>query len=141
MALTKEQIKEIEQASAKYMYYHRPPLEVRDQLDFGYRIEDQNVYLFEIRPRWDKPEEKTETPVAKTTYIKSKDLWKIYWMRGNLKWYHYEPVPFVKTISDFFDLVAADEDKTGRKSINSAGDSRQSIDNRRNDDYKSHHYQ
>jgi len=28
----------------------------------------------------------------------------------------------------------ADEDKTGRKSINSAGDSRQSIDNRRNDD-------
>lgn len=108
MALTNEQIKEIEQAAAKYMYYNRPPLEIRDQLDFGYRIEDQNVYLFEIRPRWDKHEEKTETPVAKTTYIKSKNLWKIYWMRGNLKWYHYEPVPFVKTISGFFDLVTED---------------------------------
>jgi len=109
MALAKEQIEEIKQSAAKYMYYHRPPLEVRDQLDFGYRIEDQNVYLFEIRPRWNKPEEKTESPVAKTTYIKSKGLWKIYWMRSNLKWYHYEPVPFVKTISDFFDLVEADE--------------------------------
>ena len=109
MALTKEQRKEIQQAAAKDMYYHRPPLEVLDQLDFGYRIEDQNVYMFEIRPRWDKPEEKKETPVAKTTYIKSKDLWKIYWMRGNLKWYHYEPVPSVKTISDFFDLVEEDE--------------------------------
>ena len=45
----------------------------KDQLDFGYRIDGQNVYLFEIRPRWDKPEEITETPVAKTTFIKSKN--------------------------------------------------------------------
>ena len=108
MAFTKEQITEIEKAATKYMYYERPPLEVRNQLDLGYRIEDQNVFLFEIRPRWDKPEEKTETPVAKTTYIKSQNQWKIYWMRGNLKWYHYEPVPYVKSISDFFDLVAED---------------------------------
>jgi hypothetical protein len=33
-------------------------LEVRKQLDFGYRLEDKNVFLFEIRPRWDKPDEK-----------------------------------------------------------------------------------
>jgi len=58
MALNKEQVKEIEQAASKYMYYNRPPLEIREQLDFGYRIEDQNVYLFEIRPRWDRPEMK-----------------------------------------------------------------------------------
>lgn len=109
MALTKEQITEIEQAAAKYMYYHRPPSEIRGQLDLAYRIDGQDVYMFEIRPQWDKPEVQTETAVAKTTYIKSKNLWKIYWMRSNLKWYHYEPVPFVKTISAFFDLVAEDE--------------------------------
>ncbi len=109
MALSKEQIKEIEKAAAKYMYYERPPLEIRDQLDLGYRIEGQSVYLFEIRPYWKNKEEKIETPVAKTTYIKTKNLWKIYWMRGNLKWYHYEPVPYVKTISDFFDVIVADE--------------------------------
>jgi len=111
MALTKEKISEIEKAAAKYMYYHRPPLEIRNQLDLGYRIEGQNVYLFEIRPGWNKnkPEEKTESPVAKTTYIKSKNYWKIYWMRGNLKWYHYAPMPFVKNISDFFDLIAEDK--------------------------------
>lgn len=108
MAFTKEQIAEIEKASAKYMYYNRPPLEIRDQLDFAYRIDGQSVYLFEIRPRWDKPEEKSDTPIAKTTYIKSKNLWKIYWMRGDLKWHYYKPVPFVKTISDFFDLVKQD---------------------------------
>ncbi len=108
MALTKEQIAEIEKAAAKYMYYNRPPMEIRDKLDLGYRIEGQNVYIFEIRPRWDKPEEKKESPVAKATYIKSKNLWGVYWMRGNLKWYHYQPVPYVKNISGFFDLVAED---------------------------------
>ncbi len=109
MALTKEQIVEIEKAASKYMYYNRPPIEIREQLDLGYRIEGQNVYLLEIRPRWNKPDEIMESAIAKTTYIKSRNMWKIYWMRGNLKWYHYEPVPFVKTISDFFDLVATDE--------------------------------
>ena len=109
MSLSKDLIKEIKQAAAKYMYYNRPPLEVRDQLDIGYRIDEQSVYLFEIRPSWNNPDEKTETPVAKTTYIKSKKLWKIFWMRGNLKWYHYKPEPFVLDISDFFDLVAEDK--------------------------------
>jgi len=109
MALTKEQITKIEKAAAKYMYYERPPLEVRDQLDLGYRIEGQNVFLFEISPRWDKPEEKTERPVAKTTYIKSKNLWKIYWMRGNLEMVPLRACSFyVKSISDFFDLVTED---------------------------------
>ena len=72
MAFTKEQITEIKKATAKYLFYNRPPLKVREQLDFGCRIEGQSVYLFEIRPRWDKAEEKTETPIAKTTYIESK---------------------------------------------------------------------
>jgi len=109
MALTKEQIKEIDEAAAKYMYNNRPLLEIRDQLDLGYRIDDQNVYLFEIRPQWDKPEEKIESLIAKTSYIKSRKLWKIYWMRGNLKWYNYEPIPFVNNISAFFGLVEEDE--------------------------------
>lgn len=109
MAFNKEQITEIENAVAKYMYYNRPPLEIRKELDLGWRIEGQNLYLFEIRPRWDKPEEIIESPIAKTTYINAKNQWKIYWMRGNLKWDHYKPTPYVKKISDFFTLVENDE--------------------------------
>ena len=109
MAFTKEQLEEIRQAAARFMYYHRPPPDIRDKLDMEYRIVNQDVYVYEIRPRWNKPGETDEAPVARTTYIRSKDLWKIYWMRGNLKWYHYEPVPFVKSISEFFDVVAEDE--------------------------------
>ena len=109
MAFNNEQIEEIKKAAAKYMYYNRPPLEIRDKLDLGYRIKEQSVYLFEIRPGWNKPEEKIEPMIAKATYIKSKDHWKIYWMRGNLKWYPYDPDLYVKSISDFFDIVEADK--------------------------------
>jgi hypothetical protein len=111
MSLTKTQIQEIEKAAAKFMYYHRPPLEIREKLDIGYRIEGQSVYVFEIRPRWDKPEVIHESPVAKTTFVKAKTHWKIFWIRANLKWYHYKPVPYVKNIARFFDVVG--EDKLG----------------------------
>jgi hypothetical protein len=53
MALTKEQITEIEKAAAKYMYYNRPPLEIRDKLDLGYRIEGQNVRFRVNSSVWD----------------------------------------------------------------------------------------
>jgi hypothetical protein len=108
MALTNTQIQKIEKAAAKFMYYKRPPLEIREKLDIGYRIEGQSVYIFEIIPRWDKPEEKIESPVAKTTFVKAKNHWKIFWLRANLKWYHYKPVPYVKKIEQFFEVVDAD---------------------------------
>ena len=109
MALSEQQIKEIKNAGATFMFYNRPPVEVRKELDLGYRIENQSVYVFEIRPRWDKPEEILHEDVAKTTYVKTQGVWKVYWMRGDLKWHRYGPQPEVATISEFFDLVAGDD--------------------------------
>lgn len=108
MAFTKEQIKEIENAFAKFMYHSIPPVEIRDEIDFEYSIEDQSVYLYEVRPRWHNPVEKNKLPIAKTTYVKSQNKWKIFWMRGNLKWHMYEPLPIVDNILAFFDEVIAD---------------------------------
>jgi len=108
MAFTNEQNKEIKAAMAKFMYFHRPPVDIRDKLDFGYRIEGQSLILFEIRPSWKNSAEKIESPFVKTTFVRSKNMWKIYWLRGNLKWYPYDP-PHVKNISRFFELVAEDK--------------------------------
>ena len=108
MSLTPAQTEDVKQAAARFMYYNRPPEDIRPQLDLGYRIEDQSVYIFEIRPQWDKPEIIRENDVAKTTYIKSKSCWKIFWLRANLKWYLYPPRPYVKSISEFFDEVEKD---------------------------------
>src|SRR5579863_3787152 len=68
----------------------RPPEAMRAKLDFGFRFHNQRIELIEIRPRFNGPG-KTEHSFAKATFIKARGHWKIYWMRGNLKWHPYEP--------------------------------------------------
>ncbi len=111
MALSDLQIRKVEKAATEFLKKKRPPPDIRHKIDLGYRIEGQNVFVFEIFPLFNNPSKKIETPSAKGIYVKVQDHWKVYWMRGNLKWDRFGPVPTVNTISDFFELV--DEDKHG----------------------------
>ncbi len=86
----------------------RPPEAIRNKLDIGYKIEDQSIIIFEIRPQWDNPEIILEHPFAKTTFIKAKNIWKVFWMRADLKWHGYAPNPTVKHLKDFTKLVEED---------------------------------
>lgn len=87
----------------------RPPEDIRDKLDLGYRLENQSVILFEIRPKFNDPSIKMELDFAKATFVKSTNKWRIYWMRGNLKWDSYEPEPESNNLHDF--LKKVNEDK------------------------------
>ena len=109
MSLTKQQIKEIEKEGAKFLYNRRPPIEIRNKVDFAYRIKEQSIFIYEIRPKWDDEKIIIEEQIAKATYVRAQKHWKIFWMRGNLQWTLYEPIPYVKLISDFFDIVSDDE--------------------------------
>jgi len=103
------EIKRHEKELDAFLEQHRPPPHVRSQVDLAYRIDGQSVELFEIRPRWDNPAEKIEEFVARARYLKSRKEWHVYWMRADLKWHRYDPVPEVRTLKDFLDLVAEDE--------------------------------
>ena len=109
MALTATQIQEIEQAGAAFLQKRRPSLEIRNKLDLAYRIEGPSVVVYEIRPNWQNPAEFMEGAVAKTTFVQTKNVWQVYWMRADLKWHGYKPRPSVKTIQAFFQLVDDDE--------------------------------
>ena len=87
----------------------RPEPEIRKKLDFGYRIDNQSVYFMEIRPFFMDESRIIESDIAKATYVKSKNQWKVFWLRGNLKWHPYAPKPFVNTFQEFIDLVDEDE--------------------------------
>lgn len=95
MAFTKDQLRTIESSLTIWLALRRPPEEIRDQVDFGYSIKGQDIFLEEIRPVFRKPGEVGRYPFAKIKFEKSTELWKIYWMRGNLKWYPYDPNPIV----------------------------------------------
>ena len=93
----------------KYLEKVRPPLEIRPKLDLGYEIKGQSVLLHEIRPLWNNPEKIMTYDYAKATFVKSQNIWKIYWLRGNLKWHLYSPKPTVKTLTEFLNLVEKDK--------------------------------
>ncbi|MBK9247863.1 MAG: DUF3024 domain-containing protein [Ignavibacteria bacterium] len=96
------------EALENFLERKRPPVHIRDQVDIGYRIDNQSIVIYEVRPKWSNPSEIHESPFAKATYVKAKDLWKIFWMRADLKWHSYQPVPAVKSIRDFLTVVEED---------------------------------
>jgi spore coat polysaccharide biosynthesis protein SpsF (cytidylyltransferase family) len=109
MAFSEFEIKRLQKVVGQYIEKNRPPLNVRDEVDLCFRVQGQSVEIFEIRPLWSNPKEKIEEPVAKATYVKSRNLWKLYWQRADLKWHRYEPDPEVRSIEDFIEIVERDE--------------------------------
>jgi hypothetical protein len=109
MALNDLERKRLEKTVGAFIEKRRPPPSVRPELDFGFRISGQSVELFEIRPQWDDPSQRTERPVAKATFVRTQQLWKIFWMRADLKWHGYRPNAEVAQVEDFLAVVARDE--------------------------------
>lgn len=99
------------EALENFLKGRRPPEEMRNELDIGYKIENQSVIIYDIRPFWRDKSKIIEEPIAKTTWIHTRKVWKIYWMRSDLKWHSYQPKPHVKTIDQFIQVV--DEDAHG----------------------------
>jgi hypothetical protein len=67
------------------------------------------VELFEIRPQWDRPEIKQERSFAKTTFVRTRGIWRVFWMRADLKWHGDEPALEVDSIGEFLAVVDKDE--------------------------------
>lgn len=109
MSLDALQTVELIEVMENYIQKKRPPENLRSQIDIGYRIDEQSIVIFEIRPRWDNPSAIIEHSIAKATFVKAKNHWKLYWMRADLKWHGYAPAPAIKNLKDFVRIV--DEDK------------------------------
>ena len=108
MAISEFEIKRIEKIVGEFIEKKRPEPHIRDKLDIAFRINGQSFEVYEIRPQWDNPAIKIEGPIAKATYVKSKKIWKLYWMRGNLKWYSYEPLAQSKSLEKILDEIDTD---------------------------------
>jgi hypothetical protein len=108
MAFSEQFRKEIQKVLDQYLEKARPSEELRHKIDLGYRVDGQSIIIYELQEVFDEKEQMIECPAAKATWVKSKNLWKVYWMRADLKWHPFRPVPFVKTIRHFVTLVESD---------------------------------
>lgn len=109
MAISEFEIKRIEKLVGAFVEEKRPSQAIRDQLDFSFKIEGQSFEIFEIRPKWNDPTQSIHSPIAKATYVKSTKLWKLYWMRADMKWHKYEPLSLSKSLEEV--LATIKEDK------------------------------
>lgn len=109
MALNDIERKRIEKTVGTFVEKLRPAPHIRPQLDFGFRVSGQSVELFEIRPQWDRPAVIRESSFAKATFVRTQGVWKVYWMRADLKWHSYLSVPEVPAIEEFLAVVHKDE--------------------------------
>jgi len=99
---------EIIEVMENFLTHNRPPEDIRAQLDITYQIENQSVVIYEVRPKWNDPKIIRQHPIAKTTWVKSSNHWKVFWQRADLKWHSYSPKPTVKKLQDFVRLVEED---------------------------------
>jgi hypothetical protein len=108
MALSELVIKRCERELEKFLNKRRPPEHIRNEVDIGYRLNDQSITIIEIRPNWRDPKISVEIPIAKATYVKSKSVWKVFWQRSDMKWHNYQSTPLVKSLEEFLQVVDAD---------------------------------
>lgn len=87
----------------------RPAPEIRPKLDYGFRYHNRAVELLEIRPMFNDKSKKAAHAFAKARYVGTREIWKVYWMRGTGKWYPYEPHE-VGSLRAFLRLVDLDKD-------------------------------
>src|SRR5437867_9996316 len=108
MSFQKAEIMQIEATLDTFLRKERPPAHIRSQLDYSYVIRDRSIELHEVRPRWDDPTQQMMRPIARATYFKSRDMWRVYWLAADLKWHLYQPTPVVNSLEDFLALVSED---------------------------------
>lgn len=109
MALVLTNMVDIIEIMENYVENIRPPEHIRPKLDISYTIENQSVILQELRPAVINPAMIMKLDYAKATFVKSLNKWKVYGMRGNLKWTRYDPKPTVRNLEEFTRLVEEDK--------------------------------
>ncbi len=109
MALAFESEIEIIEVMEAYLIHSRPAEEFRPQVDLNYKIEGQSVIVVEIRPVWNNPSLKRESNIAKASFVKTENVWKIYWFRSDMKWHVYEPNAKVSRLKEFVRIIVEDE--------------------------------
>jgi hypothetical protein len=108
MTLPEIEMKSCEKLVAAFIEQRRPPPHLRAKLDLAFRIANQSVELFELRPHYLDNDRVLEHPIAKATYNKRKKIWKVFWQRADMRWHGYQPHPEAASIEEFLEVVRLD---------------------------------
>ena len=86
----------------------RSPIDIKDKFSLKYRIKGHEVLIYERRPQWDNPKKWIESPDAKLKYVRTSNLWQLFWQRANGEWISYEPIPYSKDLKSLVEQIDSD---------------------------------
>ncbi len=107
MAFDDPELQEIEAVVGAFCA-NRVPEHVRDKVRMEYRIDGQSVTIIEMRPHWEDPSEWIDSPIARLRYVRTDNLWELYWMPSNLKWKSYDPLPVSQDLTELVHEIDRD---------------------------------
>ena len=108
MPLPEIQIRECLAAAGEFVSKRRPPPEIRDKVDLRADIHGQTLTILSVRPAYNDPKRKVEHPVARARWVGTRQVWRLFWMRADLKWHSYTPLPESRSIATL--LAEVDRD-------------------------------
>lgn len=88
MAFTEEEIARYTGLSEKsFRVKNRPPLNLRHKVREGQSMEGHEFILFLVRPHFRDPTQQVYDWVAKARYVRTQDVWWVFWHRPDGKWH------------------------------------------------------
>ena len=112
MAFTDSEIAEHTALIEKLFWSRRrPPLHLRDKVREGQRFAGHAIELFLVRPAFNRPGEQIEEPIAKIQFVRSRNVWHLFWKRADGKWHRYPPQPETDSLATALRII--DEDANG----------------------------
>jgi len=100
MPLSEFEIKRIEKVVGDFIEQKRPPVQIRNELDLGYKVHNQSVEIFETRALWNNPKIENVRKSMAWIYLVVAGLFECGWAIG-LKYTNgfTKPVPTFFTVS------------------------------------------
>ena len=87
---------------------HRPPLHMRDKVREGQRFTGHAIEFFMVRPAFNRPGQHVEEAIAKVQYVRSRQVWRLFWKRADGKWHGYQPCLGTQSLADALRVINED---------------------------------
>lgn len=108
MAIPETQLRACLAAAGDFLTRRRPPAHIREMLDYRADIKGSEMAILEVRPAFQDKTRIVEHPVAKVKWVGTKKSWRLFWMRADLKWHAYDPLPEAPEVATLIAEVEKD---------------------------------
>ena len=73
-------------------------------------ITGSEVVIVSVRPWFQDKTQMIDSPIAKVKWVNTQKVWKLYWMRADLRWHSYPSLPETSSIRTALAEVDRDRD-------------------------------